>query len=196
MWKEYYGGSAAQSSIVVAMDAAFSVKHDDPHSVGFLKVRLILSFCVAAFAAPTCMNAHCLCRLCASICLTNTERSWTFWKQELPFALRCHCCHLVRTCNRSVVLYVCVGLPCLRLVILLAGPDCNGVVNEFDACVAALAAFRAVHIGVVREYILKQQHPSKADVDTAGGKGTGGTGILEFLVPVHKETMAAKLYSV
>ena len=72
-------------------------------------------------------------------------------------------------------------------------PSSPRLLAGFDDAVAALAAFRAVHIAVVREFVLKQQPTAATGSDTSGGKGTGGTAIMEFLVPLRQETQAAAL---
>ena len=82
------------------------------------------------------------------------------------------------------------------------------VVAAYDACVEALVAFRRTHLSVVNVYILRQQpnaqerggadDPSSLGegaglARAAGGKGTGGTGVLEFLAPLKEETEKARL---
>jgi indoleamine 2,3-dioxygenase len=75
----------------------------------------------------------------------------------------------------------------------------------YNKCVRFFHAFRSVHTGFVREYIVDQQRPgegkdySKEEVEgdhtirkglsnSAGGKGTGGTDLEEFLTPINNNT--------
>lgn len=77
------------------------------------------------------------------------------------------------------------------------------VVAAYDACVDALVAFRRAHLSVVNVYILRQERGGADDASSlgqgaglaraAGGKGTGGTGVLEFLAPLKEETEKARL---
>ena len=64
--------------------------------------------------------------------------------------------------------------------------------ESFNDLIACVAMFRRVHLSIVMDYVVKQQ-PQRAAAagsgptsvtrmeDTAGGKGTGGTDIVDFL---------------
>lgn len=73
------------------------------------------------------------------------------------------------------------------------------VVAAYNACVGALVAFRRAHLSIVQTFILRQQEAGEGDSGgaglekAAGGKGTGGMPLVEFLAPIKAETEAAKL---
>ena len=72
----------------------------------------------------------------------------------------------------------------------------------YDACIEAITQFRNVHMEMVKVYIISEQRKVAVQEarargertlgDAAGGKGTGGTGIMSFLQPVRNETRDMK----
>eukprot|EP00948_MAST-09A_sp_MAST-9A-sp1_P002321 g2321.t1 len=81
--------------------------------------------------------------------------------------------------------------------------DDNFMVNlkaAFNECVVELSRFRSAHIAIVHTYIINQQKKLSKGVKAssneskgkregaAGGKGTGGTGIMDFLKPCRQAT--------
>jgi hypothetical protein len=65
------------------------------------------------------------------------------------------------------------------------------LIDCYDNCVSNLQKFRTEHISLVAEYIMAQQ---KKDVNglsnSAGGKGTGGTELMNFLKPIRDDCTA------
>ncbi len=79
------------------------------------------------------------------------------------------------------------------------------VVAAYDACVNSLVALRRSHLSIVLSFILRQQQQQQQSSSAqegndaagleraAGGKGTGGMPLVEFLTPLKEETEAARL---
>ena len=71
-------------------------------------------------------------------------------------------------------------------------------IQHYNSCIAALTRFRNTHMEMVKVYIIAEQRKAaivaakekgeKTLGDAAGGKGTGGTGIMSFLKPVRNRT--------
>ena len=62
--------------------------------------------------------------------------------------------------------------------------------EAYDACAAELRQFRTIHIALVAEYIMAHQErkgQKGALESTAGGKGTGGTDLMNFLKPIRDD---------
>lgn len=77
--------------------------------------------------------------------------------------------------------------------------DRKEVREAYNGCVGALLAFRKSHLGIVHLYISSQQGQGEKGVGTAGlggaagGKGTGGQPPREFLMPLQQWTAASRL---
>jgi hypothetical protein len=70
--------------------------------------------------------------------------------------------------------------------------------DSYDACVRALQAFRSGHISIVGDYIIAQQTKgvNKDKLEgSAGGKGTGGTDLMQFLKPIRDNCRESLLKS-
>ena len=75
--------------------------------------------------------------------------------------------------------------------------------KAYDECIDAITGFRNLHMEMVKVYIISEQrkiatHEARNKAkrslgDAAGGKGTGGTGIMSFLAPVRNDTRSKKL---
>jgi indoleamine 2,3-dioxygenase len=68
----------------------------------------------------------------------------------------------------------------------------------YDKCLDHLSSFRSLHINIVAEYILAQQHKgiSYTNIGShAGGKGTGGTDLMMFLKPMRDNVNRTHLHS-
>lgn len=68
--------------------------------------------------------------------------------------------------------------------------------DAYDSCLKKLAKFRTIHISIVAEYILAQQRQGydKQSIEgNAGGKGTGGTDLMNFLKPIRDNCNVAVL---
>jgi indoleamine 2,3-dioxygenase len=62
--------------------------------------------------------------------------------------------------------------------------------EAYDLCVQYIQRFRTGHISLVSEYIMvqqKQHAQSQGLENTAGGKGTGGTDLMNFLKPIRDD---------
>jgi hypothetical protein len=62
------------------------------------------------------------------------------------------------------------------------------LINMYDKCLDHLSGFRSLHINLVAEYVLAQQHKGVSYTNIgshAGGKGTGGTDLMMFLKPMR-----------
>ena len=61
--------------------------------------------------------------------------------------------------------------------------------DAYDECIDGLKQFRTGHISLVAEYIMAQQRKGEVErgslEGTAGGKGTGGTDLMQFLKPIR-----------
>ena len=71
--------------------------------------------------------------------------------------------------------------------------------KTYNDCISLLSAFRAAHKRVVVRFIMDQQtkeHSNRSDglEKAAGDRGTGGTGILDFLEPVEASTADARIH--
>ena len=92
-----------------------------------------------------------------------------------------------------------LGAAGLRGVIM--GQGCSVEARDiFDRCVYALAEFRTAHLAIVARYIIapqnqKMKRSNRSLSDAAGGKGTGGTALMQFLKPIRNATLAAKTSS-
>ena len=140
---QFYGGSAAQSSMIPLLDIALGVTHDDPKSVEFLSA-------MRSYMIP----AH---------------------KEFL-------CCLEMRANLREFV-YKCVDNRLKGSQILK---------QAYDDCLLGLQEFRSCHISLVADYILAQQKKSTQGVmegieKSSGGKGTGGTDLMNFLKPIRDD---------
>lgn len=61
--------------------------------------------------------------------------------------------------------------------------------DAYDECIEGLKQFRTGHISLVAEYIIAQHKKGEVEKGslegTAGGKGTGGTDLMNFLKPIR-----------
>jgi hypothetical protein len=74
----------------------------------------------------------------------------------------------------------------------------NRLCDAYDSCLKNLSKFRTIHISIVAEYILAQQRQGydKQSIEgNAGGKGTGGTDLMNFLKPIRDNCNVAVLKS-
>lgn len=72
----------------------------------------------------------------------------------------------------------------------------NRLCDAYDSCLKKLSKFRTIHISIVAEYILAQQRQGydKHSIEgNAGGKGTGGTDLMNFLKPIRDNCNVAVL---
>lgn len=68
------------------------------------------------------------------------------------------------------------------------GDALKNLCEAYDLCLLNFSKFRTGHISIVAEYILAQQRHGVSDKSiegNAGGKGTGGTDLINFLKPIR-----------
>jgi len=141
--QEFYGGSAAQSSLLPFLDIMLGVEHDNKNGSYLTAMREYM------YRPHREFLAH----------LERTTSTKTNIRQFLN--------HL--------------SLP---------SPAADKVKAAYNECLEHLQTFRTAHISVVAEYIMSQQ---KNGVSTnsiegnAGGKGTGGTDLMQFLKPLRDD---------
>lgn len=240
----FNGGSAAQSSLLPALDALLGISHL-PMAPGARGGRLVGSVLNSSAPAAT-LTSEAATTPASSTEATTTPAHGAFIRTMRAYMPRPHREFLERLDERRTV---------VRDVVEAAARACDDAPSrglclgsalrgQFDATVDAVVRFRQAHIEIVRRFILQpqQQHllrgrpadeeveaekateareseargaakggglerdPGKASGsggrraqrrpslgDAAGGKGTGGTGILEFLEPVVQDTREARL---
>ena len=71
--------------------------------------------------------------------------------------------------------------------------DKSILTSKYNCCINEITNFRNAHIAIVKQYILAPQRAFRkakgiSIADSAGGKGTGGTGIMSFLKPLRNNT--------
>lgn len=161
---KFYGGSAAQSSLIPFLDICLGVSHENSGSQDFLiamrdymtrnhrefliymdKVACIRDFIVDGMRIngievgcdPTLLTAS----------NSDIDSFSNFSNQQIWIDLR----------------------------------------DMYDRCIEYLKKFRSTHISLVTEYIMSQQKKGMIDKKSiegsAGGKGTGGTDLMSFLKP-------------
>jgi indoleamine 2,3-dioxygenase len=162
--QKFNGGSAAQSTIFPVLDAALDVAHNNPVSEGFLKE-------MQRFYMP---------------------------KEHREFVL------YLRDYGKEGVMLSIEDL----VTNVLDGHERRAVSQRYNRCLDSLANFRSGHINLVARYIIVPQKkaakgqagsgeskPAKKRKlsENAGGKGTGGTGLMAFLKPIRDSTQSKKV---
>lgn len=74
-------------------------------------------------------------------------------------------------------------------------PTLDALQDAYNSCLTYLTEFRTLHIGIAMQYISSQQALARSGNlvvpaslhGAAGGKGTGGTNLMEFLRPIRDE---------
>lgn len=150
--KQYYGGSAAQSSLIPLLDISLGIEHENAKTKEFfsamrdymakphreflrhLETTMILrSFIVDRKAELSASS-------------TSLDEEYTRLLKEL--------------------------------------------IDVYDECVKFVERFRTEHIAIVAEYVMAQQkavNQKNGIANNAGGKGTGGTDLMEFLKPIRDD---------
>ena len=150
VWPEprrFYGGSAAQSSLVPAFDALLGIDHGGRRC------------CAGGYLAE--MRAY------------------------MPREHRRFLAGLEGAAGLAPLRAFCARHP--------------AAAARFDAAVRGLGEFRALHMRIAHRYVVRPAAISAASATdgrlagTAGGKGTGGTGVLELLRPLLADTERAAL---
>ena len=150
VWPEprrFYGGSAAQSSLVPAFDALLGIDHGGRRC------------CAGGYLAE--MRAY------------------------MPREHRRFLAGLEGAASLAPLRAFCARHP--------------AAAARFDAAVRGLGEFRALHMRIAHRYVVRPAATAAASATdgrlagTAGGKGTGGTGVLELLRPLLADTERAAL---
>ncbi|CAM9489420.1 unnamed protein product, partial [Discosporangium mesarthrocarpum] len=162
--QQYYGGSAAQSSLFPALDGALGVSHAQHSSNAYLvEMRRYMPQghrrLVEHFTQPS----------------SPSIREFIFSRVGIVGG----------NCGQS-------GAEALLEDVRLK--------EAYNKCLLALHNFRSAHLSIVSSYILKQQKHERNKTQevygrkkAAGGKGTGGTPLLDFLIPIRDDSRAAVL---
>ncbi|CAM9626638.1 unnamed protein product [Laminaria digitata] len=189
--QQYYGGSAAQSTLFPALDAALDVSHSMHSSNAFLlEMRNYMPpghrRLLEHLSDPACPSIRSFVQSfgneqqlsspgntengdCGS--LGDGGHRSTAGNGRVEETTKCH----VASCTTDE----------LR--------------EAYNGCLSALRDFRSTHMRIVGSYILQQQKgdqkagDKKSREDFAGGKGTGGTPLLDFLKPLKEDSRAARL---
>ncbi|CAB1097061.1 unnamed protein product [Ectocarpus sp. CCAP 1310/34] len=188
--RQYYGGSAAQSTLFPALDAALEVSHSAHSSNAFLlEMRKYMPpghrRLLEHLADPACPSIRRF--------VQNFARRRS---QALP--------------SKSGGAGTGGDTPddvTVKNGETTSGNGCRGgdttaaaaLKEAYNSCLGALSDFRSTHLGIVGSYILQQQKKdqkageAKSREDFAGGKGTGGTPLLDFLKPLKNDSRAVRL---
>ena len=153
--QQFYGGSAAQSSMLPFLDISLGVDHSNIKSQEFLLSMRAYMPCLHREFLTYIESVACIRTFVVDVTsdITDDEKPWA---QALKLS--------------------------------------------YDECIAKLSTFRTTHIALVAEYIMSQQtgksHKSADNLESsAGGKGTGGTDLMNFLKPIRDNCRQAALES-
>lgn len=191
----FYGGSAAQSALIPFLDIGLGISHDSIKSQEFLLAmrdymikphREFLTYLESvACIRPFVVNCLSLCGM--EIATSSSSEgsaengvSGGAGEGEKPVPAP------AATNNGGLgsrgALYVSNSVTSVPRNIM------EDLRDAYDDCVQQLRKFRTGHIALVAEYIIAQQRKgvSKDALEgSAGGKGTGGTDLMNFLKPIR-----------
>ena len=176
--KQYYGGSAAQSSLLPFLDITLGVSHDGSKSKDFLMA----------------MRDY----------MTLPHRKFLEYMQSVQcvrqFVVACLERHNVPLGEGlgGVAVAAGAGTGTVNPASVSTSPEQTQMSagwvelrEAYDSCIEGLKNFRTGHISLVAEYIMAQQRKEgtvKGGIEgTAGGKGTGGTDLMKFLKPIRDD---------
>ncbi|CAM9799830.1 unnamed protein product [Chrysoparadoxa australica] len=175
---QFYGGSAAQSSLFAALDAALGVDHARRSSSGFLKDMLgYMPPGHREFLRHLTSDGQPRIREFVVSMADNAGREGAALQQAYNKASNVQ------------------GYPNQHLV--TGHTRSSHPIHSSLQALQSLESFRTTHLGIVTAYIIQQQR--KADGgeysqdQAAGGKGTGGTPLLEFLRPLREDVREAAM---
>jgi indoleamine 2,3-dioxygenase len=175
---KFYGGSAAQSSLIPFLDIALGVSHESSKSQEFLLAmreympkshREFLGYvkqvaCIRQFIIDGMKHN--------GIEIGKDPTLLTALNGEIP------------TLENFAVPPAAAPLSANKLIWI-------SLRDSYDRCIEYLKTFRNTHITLVTEYIMSQQKKllpdrKKSGIErSAGGKGTGGTDLMSFLKPIR-----------
>lgn len=188
---QFYGGSAAQSSLIPFLDLGLGVTHDSSKSQDFLlamreymplKHREFLVYmkqvsCIRKFVIDG-MKRHGIEIGQDTTLLTAAEETLSSLSSIVPSFAK------FAAPKDSAEKIIWIQLR-----------------DAYDQCIEHLKAFRTTHISLVTEYIMSQQKKSSMEKtattgeNNAGGKGTGGTELMGFLKPIRDNLSESLLSS-
>lgn len=160
-FQSFSGGSAAQSPVIPFLDIALGVDHS-AHDASSNSNRFLHSMRSYMIKSHREFLEHC-------------ERE-SFLRE---FVLECENCFIKQHSSRNSS----SPSPSPQQI-----KDITKMIVAYDTCLKNLSLFRTGHINLVAEYIMAQQKngiSKNAIHATAGGKGTGGTNLMQFLKPIR-----------
>jgi indoleamine 2,3-dioxygenase len=165
---KFYGGSAAQSSLIPFLDICLGVSHESSSSQDFL---------LAMREYMTKQHREFLVHMDSVACIRD-------------FIITGMKAHGIEVGQHPTLLSAddSKGSPVAVDVDSSSQQIWIDLRDNYDRCIEYLKQFRSTHIALVTEYIMSQQIKgmmSKKFENSAGGKGTGGTDLMSFLKPVR-----------
>eukprot|EP01035_Chromulina_nebulosa_P016952 gene16952-22444_t len=165
--QQYYGGSAAQSSLIPFLDIGLGISHDNTRSKDFL--------------------------LAMRDYMVSSHRDFLKYLESVAcireFVINTLDSRGLRSSNQ--IIKENINSTVYNKQIFLELQD------AYDSCVMNVKNFRTGHITLVADYILAQQLKNTSNKKTlesaAGGKGTGGTDLMKFLKPVRDNCEESRL---
>eukprot|EP00742_Colponemidia_sp_Colp-10_P004098 GILJ01004373.1.p1 GENE.GILJ01004373.1~~GILJ01004373.1.p1 ORF type:complete len:566 (+),score=81.95 GILJ01004373.1:76-1698(+) len=199
----YFGGSAAQSSLVAALDASLGISHTHPDTAYYLRdIRQHMppghrAFLDAIAEGPSIRNfVHSKASICpfasaAVMDATTTEKQCPMHKLKTGQLKSLDSSADSTFASSSATVSTDHPMtPAMR--------QAMDLITAYNDCLKAVEEFRTVHLILVAQYILQ---PKDAQVQGAGtvlevsegdhkkAVGTGGTSIFPFLKGCRQETV-------
>ena len=179
---KFYGGSAAQSSLIPFLDISLGVTHESTKSQEFLLA----------------MREY----------MPRQHRDFLTYMEQVACIRQFIISGLERNGieigkDPTLLTALKTGVPTIENFAVEAElTDVRrlwlGLRDAYDRCIEYLKLFRSTHIKLVTDYIMAQQKKNeerKSLSSTAGGKGTGGTDLMSFLKPIRDNCSESLLSS-
>lgn len=162
---QFYGGSAAQSAMIPFLDIGLGVQHNSSSSKGFLLAMRDYMLRPHREFLEYWQTVACLKEFIDDVMkLTGVTADSMKGDTEKKGSQRSAMDDAVDAVK--------------------------ALVSTYDLCLLNLTSFRSTHISLVGRYIIQQQEKqvSKSEWEnTTGGKGTGGTDLMNFLKPIRND---------